>query len=109
MAASDLVGGVKIHHPTERSCVYVLMNPKRPYPTPYVCGWCMTTHLFKAYHIIIDSFGNAIIAKGIVDKLKMIPGQPFQFENEVAKPPPMIIGGSRKEQPIIQSPENSNG
>jgi len=71
----------------------------------------MTTHLFKTYHIIIDDNGNAIIAKGIVDKLKAIPGQPFQFENEVAKPPPMILGfrGERMAQPTTQHPENPNG
>ena len=90
--------GIRVFHPTEKSVTYTLADQKRPYRVPFECPSCHLTHVFKTYHIALDSFGFSIISTEIWEKLQHIPSQPFQLSNEVAKPPPQIIqpGGPLK-------------
>lgn len=87
--------GVRIQHPTERSCSFVLVDGDRPYKEPWTCpappAGCGSTHLFKTYHLRLDETGAAIVSRQIIERLKRIPLQPFAITNEVGKPPEQRI------------------
>lgn len=89
------MAGVRIQHPTERSCSFTLVDQARPYPEPWTCPappvGCGSTHLFKTYHLRLDETGAAIVSEQIVARLKRIPLQPFMFTNAVEKPPAQVI------------------
>jgi hypothetical protein len=84
--------GVRILHDSEMSCVFTLVDGKRPYKAPLACPACAKTHEFKTYHISLDGEGFAIVSPEVWKKLQRIPGQPFRLSNEVEKPPPQIVG-----------------
>jgi hypothetical protein len=86
------VPGVRVRHPRSSSCVYTLAAGDRPYREPFECPTCGRTHEFKTYHIVLDSDGFAIVSPEVWAKLQRIPAQPFALVNEVAHPPPLVIG-----------------
>lgn len=87
------MAGVRISHPSETSCTYTLVDARRPYRSPFACPVCLRTHEFKTYHITLDALGFAIVSPAVWHRLKGIGGQPFAVANEVAAPPPQVVGG----------------
>lgn len=85
------MAGVRIHHPNEQSCQFVLVDGNRPYTAPFECPICHRTHLFKTYHIRLDGLGFAIVSPEVWGRLVRIPASPFVLANEVEKPPPQLI------------------
>jgi hypothetical protein len=70
---------VNIHHPTLRNCIFTLTRPSKPYPVPFACPMCNTTHIYKTYHLNLNQHGNVTVSQqtydtwlreGLVDSLK---------------------------------------
>lgn len=98
--------GIRLHHPTLRNCV-VALESVRPYKQPFQCPLCGRTHLFKTVHLTLDDSGDVIVSKHAFEKdIKDVPGLPFTIENEVTKPPPMILtlNGQRYEAQVHDVP-----
>jgi hypothetical protein len=85
--------GVRIQHPTERNCMFVLVDQSRRYPEPFACEQCAqvpgqpVVHAFKTYHLRLDEAGACIVSPEIVERLKRLRGHGFAIVNEVARPP----------------------
>lgn len=119
-----MTAGVRIQHPTERNCVFTLVDASRPYREPYFCVACAGTegavdrhiggrllrgkvHRFKTYHINLDETGAAIVSQEIVDRLKRLPVQPFAIANEVKRPPAqrLALDGTVTVPRVVVSPQ----
>lgn len=85
------MSGLRITHPTERSCTFTLIDGSRAYPRPIACLVCGRMHELKTYHITLDAEGAAIVSTEVWQRVSVIPGQPFRLRNEVAAPPPLIL------------------
>lgn len=85
------MAGVRIYSPVGHNGHYVIVDQTRPYTTPFECSGCHNTHVFKTYHIRLDSFGFAIVSREVWARLQAIPGAPFELSNEVEKPPSQIV------------------
>lgn len=85
------MAGTRIQHPTERNVTFTLVDSSRPYTEPYDCPVCFRVHEFKTYHLQLDEVGAVTVSDGVLERLKAIPGQPFQITNEVANPPDQTI------------------
>lgn len=100
--------GVRIQHPTERDCMFTLVDAQRPYVRALLCPACGATHTFKTYHFRLDAAGSAIVSAEIVERLKRLPLQGgFEIANEVATPPPQLVGfgGSLARVPVVAHPD----
>lgn len=86
------MAGVRIQHPTERSCTFTLVDAKRPLVGPQgECGVCHRVHSFKTYHLVLDAAGAAIVSPEIVERLKGMTGQPFDITGEIKAPPAQFV------------------
>lgn len=83
--------GVRLHHETLQNCV-VAVEASRPYPQPYNCPLCGTVHFHKMIHLNLDNEGDVIVSKEAWAEIKDVPNLPFTAENEVGKPPALILG-----------------
>lgn len=97
--------GVRIRHPSKRNTTFTLATT-RALREPTECPVCHRIHEFKTYHIALDEFGTAIVSEKIVERLKEIPGQPFEIANPVPDPPAQIITPPRL---IIRARANTPG
>jgi hypothetical protein len=110
------MAGIRIQHPTARSCRYTVVDAKVPYPVPFQCtppalGGCGAIHLFKTHHINLDQTGAGIVSEGVFtlirDRLAL---DGFLVSNEVPKPPAIGVGlasgqpGAWGDIPIVRSP-----
>ena len=84
--------GIRLHHPTLRSCVYVVEDYLTPYTVPYLCGTCKETHQNKALHISLDPEGYTILAEPVYERLRRCGMAGMVVDNEVANPPPTTLG-----------------
>lgn len=91
--------GVRLHHPTHRSCTFLAEDVTRPYRVPVTCPVCSAAHgapvqhHVKTYHLDLDSEGDVIVSETVFARLKTMPGLAGLFpKNEVAKPPDLVIG-----------------
>lgn len=91
--------GVRLHHPTLRSCTFTVEDVLRPYRTPYTCPVCSVahnapvTHSHKTYHLDLDSEGDIIVSETVFAHLKTLPGLAGLLpKNEVQKPPDLVVG-----------------
>jgi len=104
-----MAAGVRIQHPTERNCTFVMVDASRRYIEPYICGMCGTTHVFKTYHFRLDDVGAAIVSQEIAERLSRpaMRGHGFQIANEVAKPPVqrLVPGVILDRTPIVRHSE----
>ena len=98
--------GIRLHHETERNCV-IAVEAVRPYAkwaqARELCPLCGIPHAFKTVHLTLDNNGDVIVSKEVWAELKDLPGLPFTPENQVKKPPKLIIGmnGGPSERPKI--------
>lgn len=92
------MAGVRIQHPTARSCRFTVVEGDRPYPAPYTCtppefGGCGSVHLFKTHHLNIDGTGSAIVGDVLYQRIRhLLVLNGFAEANVVAKPPMLILG-----------------
>jgi len=85
--------GIRLHHETLRNCT-VAVECKRGYRKPFVCPLCNVTHNYKTVHLTLDNEGDVVVSTGVWKKdLKGHPNLGFTYENDVEKPPALIIGG----------------
>lgn len=90
------MAGVRIQHPTERSCTFTLIDPSRPYSSPWTCPpppqGCASTHLFKTYHLRLDESGAVIVSTTIWQRMaRHLNAHGFRLANEVAEPPEQVV------------------
>lgn len=92
------MAGVRVQHPTARSCRFTIVEQERPYREPYHCtppelGGCGSVHLFKTHHLNLDETGAAIIGDVLFAKIRhLLVLNGFAETNVVAKPPAIGIG-----------------
>lgn len=108
--------GIRIQHPTARSCRYTVVDSAVPYALPYQCtppslGGCGAMHLFKTHHINLDQTGAGIVSEGVFERIKgRLAVDGFRVTNEVPKPPAIGVGlapdkpGAWGDIPIVRSP-----
>lgn len=86
------MSGIRLTHPTARSGLFTFAHNKRPYPVPYLCPMCGTSHKVKTYHVQVDGDGFAFVSKQVWNMMRRHGAHGFHIVNEVAKPPAQIIG-----------------
>ncbi len=92
------MSGVRLHHPMLASCTLVI-ETELEYPVAYDCPSCGKSHERKAIHLRLDSAGDVIVAPQILAELKKLPVMAgLEVANEVAKPPPLLIGAVERPQ-----------
>lgn len=112
--------GIRVTHPTARSCRYTVVEPDIPYTAAYTCtppelGGCGGVHLFKTHHLNLDAEGNCILSVGVLERIRdRIVVDGFLIANEVPKPPPIGVSMDTSNLntwgtshiPIVRSPNN---
>lgn len=92
------MAGVRIQHPTARSCRFTVVESSKPYPVPYPCtppefGGCGITHLFKTHHLNLDEAGAAIVGDVLYQKIRLVlEAAGFRETNVVEHPPTLVLG-----------------
>lgn len=92
------MAGIRVQHPTARSCRFTVIDKRAPYPVPFRCsppefGGCGSTHDFKAHHLNLDETGSAIVSEGVFERISgILAANGFRVANEVEKPPTLLIG-----------------
>lgn len=75
------------------------------YPQAYDCNACKKTHQRKAIHLRLDGNGDVIVAPAIYEELKTVFMAGLEVVNEVASPPPLMIGAVDKDKErIVEQP-----
>ena len=94
--------GVRLHHPTLRSCAYILWEPE--YKNPGSQGGVRKA---KRRVLLIDEHGDTIVsttvwhrlqAGGAVGRLEA----EFLFMNAVPDPPTLRVGGAQPTMPQVE-------
>lgn len=92
------MAGIRIQHPTARSCRLTVVESSKPYPVPYTCtppefGGCGSVHLFKTHHLNLDDTGAAIVGDVLYHRIRpVLEAAGMRETNVVAKPPMLGIG-----------------
>lgn len=111
--------GIRLHHPTYKAAVgttltYVV-ELDLPWPTKpggrvraaEPCNDCGRTHLRKAIHLRLDHAGDVIVSKPTYESYKIrLLAAGMEVANEVAKPPPLYLGGGWEKREIVEFPLN---
>jgi hypothetical protein len=101
------MAGIRIQHATVRDKTLTLVDQKRPYTAPYDCPMCHRTHLFKTYHLQLDSVGACIVSPEIVGRLQRLPSSGgFSVGEEIANPPAqrIVLGGPLRHREVLAHP-----
>lgn len=87
------MAGVKLHHPTLFSCMYVVELPQ-PFANgqPKACPTCSKPHAAKSLHLRLDSNGDVFVTPGVLETLRGVFLAGLEIANEVEKPPPFSLG-----------------
>jgi hypothetical protein len=68
------VASVRLHHPTLRSCNYVVELPQdMPETHARECFSCKVVHARKSIHLRLDAHGDVFVADGILALLRTVP------------------------------------
>lgn len=84
--------GVRVHHRKLRNQTLVFELPDRPYPVPFLCSTCESTHLNKAIHLRFDGSGDVVVAEEAWDTLRPYLGDQVVTLGLVSDPEPMVLG-----------------
>jgi len=117
------LSGIRLHHPTLRAGEGTTLTYVVELPLDYAkeegardrtkqnCPTCGKPHLRKALHLHLDAAGDVIVAPAIYEQLKSIPTMAgLELSNEVAEPPPLLIGAVHRDKArIIEVPLSGNG
>lgn len=86
------MSGIRLHHPTERSCVFVV-ETAITYPVPYACPLCAKMETRKSIHLRLDAQGDVIVAPPVYEALRLVPEfGGLKVMNDIATPPPLFLG-----------------
>lgn len=92
------MAGIRVQHPTARSCRFTIVERDIVYSTPRQCtapefGGCGSVHTFKTHHLNLDETGAAIVGDVLYERIKgHLALHGFRETNVVAKPPALGIG-----------------
>jgi hypothetical protein len=86
------MAGVQIHHPEVRDAIFVFELGDKPYPVPYLCSTCNTTHMHKAVHLRFDALGDCVVAEETWDVIKDYLNGVVTVGKTIPEPEPMTIG-----------------
>lgn len=99
------MAGIRLHHPTLRSCTLVVELEKEwSSRKPRMCPKCEKEHDRKAIHLDLDANGDRIVSQEIYESLLTVHLAGMEYVNEIEKPPTQLIGAV--EQPKIHVVEN---
>lgn len=110
------MSGIRLHHPLYRAEVGKVLTYVVELPAPYLrsggynCPDCGKQHANKAIHLRLDANGDVTVSKQIYESLQTIPTMAgLEFQNEVAKPPPLAVGAVAQEKRlIVEAPLNKD-
>jgi hypothetical protein len=76
--------GIRLHHPTERDCIWLVRHPR------------------KDYWLRLDGAGDVIVSTTIYERLKEVALAGLIFLNEVKAPPNLVVGGTGRRRRLIR-------
>lgn len=96
--------GVQIHHADVRDATFVFEIPDWPYPVPFLCSTCNTTHLHKAVHLRFDSMGDCVVAEETWDRIAPYLAGEVSVGKKVSDPEPLVLGmnGSSETYQVVR-------
>jgi hypothetical protein len=79
-----MADGIRLHHPTERSCVWLVRHPR------------------KNYFLRLDADGDVIVSSTVYERLQQVSLAGLMFLNVVKTPPTinLIIDGAPRHESI---------
>ena len=83
--------GVRLHHPSLRSCTYTLIHEGRPMHAPVACGVCGMTHYHKTYHLGLDAIGDVVVSETVYERVKEAGLDELKVLDEVRRPDPLRV------------------
>lgn len=101
MTRDPLTGGFVVTHPTKRNSYEIVIDLNRPFEGPNtlrtnICPTCHAIHHHKAYHILLNGDGRAVVSPGVFQGLKRAKafGDPkgLAVEAHTTKPPKQTLG-----------------
>lgn len=95
--------GVQIHHVELRSRTLVFEIPEWPYPVPFLCSTCETTHTNKAVHLRFDAVGDCVVAEETWEKLAPYLKGQVKVGKKIAEPEPMVLAMGNGKREVFQT------
>lgn len=87
-------GGVRLVHSDPSYAGSVVVVPTfRRYGTPRLCTICKVAHDVKHYHLHLDGQASVIVSPTVLARLRDIGMAGFTVASQIAKPPPLRVGG----------------
>ena len=84
------MGAIRLRHPIERDVNFTVVHHRR-YRTPLACQVCGEIHVFKTYHLRLDSQGECVVSDVIWERLAELEGLPLRKVGTEAHPRPQVI------------------
>lgn len=94
--------GVQIHHAELRSQTLVFEIPDWPYPVPFLCSACETTHTNKAIHLRFDAVGDCVVEEEAWAKLAPYIGSQVTVGKKISDPEPYVVGMGDGKREVFQ-------
>ena len=105
------MSGIRLHHPSLRSCTYTLIHEGRPMHTPVSCGVCGMRHHHKTYHLGLDAIGDVVVSETVYERIKEAGLDELKVMTEVKKPDPMRVdmNGSTQRKLVVPRERKARG
>jgi hypothetical protein len=97
--------GVRLHHPTLRSCTYTLIHFGRPLQQPIQCPMCHQLHTHKTYHLGLDAVGDVVVSEVVFERVKEAGLDELKVLDGVAQPEPLVVDTSQQRTVHVVSRE----
>jgi hypothetical protein len=101
------MAGVRLHHPTFRSCTFVVeLEQDFASRRPRVCPSCSQpgapkSHDRKAVHLRLDANGDVIVSPDVLASLRTVFLAGMDVVNEIENPPTQLVGAVAQPTQLI--------
>jgi len=87
------MSGIRLHHPSLRSCTYTLIHEGRAVADPegIACAVCNRRHYHKTYHLALDAVGDVVVAEEVYAHVKDAGLDELKVLGEIKKPEPQRL------------------
>ncbi len=82
---------VRLHHPTLRNCVLIVLDESVVYPVPFECWVCKQTHIFKAFHLVLNEHGDVCVTPEIYERFRLNGIAPELDATKEVTPTPTVL------------------
>lgn len=89
-----LEGGYTVEHATKRNAFEVIIDFNRPYKDnwSFVCPTCNQRHFHKAYHILLNEHGRAVLSPQVYRGIKEAGMGDLVLLGHTRTPPNQVLG-----------------